>query len=123
MKFCKTRVSQNRSRASLPSSMTPRPKITAGINLYSSDIEMYLDKALKESRVAGSLNPNGPPDLTFAVKCLIEEHQVTSDLNKGFFTISGAELGKLSPRQMAAWPDSCVTSGCGYEGCNITLID
>ena len=61
-------------------------KITAGINIYSSDIEMYLDKALKESRVAGSLNPNEPPDLTFAVKCLIEEHQVTSDLNKGFFS-------------------------------------
>ena len=82
-------------------------KITAGpINIYSSDIEMHLDKALKKSRAAGSLNPDGPPDITFAVKCLNPEHKVTADLDKGYFLISGSELGRLNPRQMATWPDN-----------------
>ena len=69
-------------------------KITAGrINIYSSDLEEHLDRALKKCRAEGSLNPDGPPDITFAVKCINPEHKVIADLDMGFFLISGSELG------------------------------
>ena len=98
--------------------------IRAGqVKPYNNDLEKFTDQALKESKIMGSLNTNGPPDLTFAVRCLCDDHKVTPDLNKGFFTISGRELSKLSPRQMITWPDSCETQGCGYEGCTMTLLD
>ena len=98
--------------------------ITAGqIKPYNCDLEKFTDLALKECKIQGCLNTNGPPDLNFAIKCLAEDHKVTKELNKGYFVISGKELSKLSPRQMISWPDSCETKGCGYDGCQMTLID
>jgi hypothetical protein len=99
-------------------------KITAGpISIYSTDLEEHLDRALKKCRIAGSLNTDGPPNLTFALKCIIPDHKVNPEVDKGFFLIQGSELGRLNQRQMATYLDECVTTGCGYEGCRISLID
>ena len=45
--------------------------ITAGqVKPYISDLEKFMDLGLKECKIQGSLNTNGPPDINFAIKCL-----------------------------------------------------
>ena len=59
--------------------------IKAGVKPYANDLEKFTDLGLKDCKVKGFLNTNGPPDICFAIKCLCEYHSVTKELNKGFF--------------------------------------
>ena len=73
--------------------------IRAGvIKPYANDVEKFTDLELKDCKVKGYLNINGPPDICFLIRCLNEDHEVTRELDKGVFLISGKELNVLNPR-------------------------
>ena len=59
--------------------------IKAGVKPYNGDLEKFTDLGLKDCKVKGFLSTNGPPDICFAIKCLCDDHEVTKELNKGFF--------------------------------------
>ena len=52
---------------------------------------------LKESKVNGSLNHDGVPDIIFMIDCMNKEHRVTPELDKRVFSISGGALDRLNP--------------------------
>ena len=72
----------------------------------------------------GNTTSLGIPDLIYQVSCDNEAHKVTSDMTKGFFSISGKEFIRKSCAQVNdIYEMGIKTKGCGYEGCESTLED
>ena len=79
-------------------------------------MDRITDLELKNNKLKGGLNTDGPPDISFLIRCLNESHGVRKELDKGVFLISGKELNALNPRQMIEWADTKDMTGCSLTG-------
>ena len=83
-----------------------------------------LTEGLIATNMMGNATSQGIPDLIYQVSCDNEAHKVTSDMTKGFFSISGMEFIRKSCAQVNDISEMRIkTKGCGYEGRESTLED
>ena len=63
--------------------------------------------------------------MTFMLECMDPSHRVTPTLvHKGYFSIPGTVLERLSVRQLTEWADENTQKiGCGHLGCTVSMAD
>ena len=82
---------------------------------------MLIDELLRQSIQDKLACPN-VPDIVFLVPCDTLGHNLSPDLSKGCFRISGKDITKLSVHQICTKAEKAgSTTGCGYDQCPTTL--
>ena len=101
---------------------TPNP-LDDTIEGYNSNLEKFADQMVKSCGEKGKPS-QGIPEIMFCIECIHPEHPVNNTLDKGFFSIKGSALDKLSVAQAVKCADENLSkSCCGWLGCEVTLAD
>ena len=91
--------------------------------VYNNDLERIIDQAIKSCKEKGKPS-NGIPELVFCIPCIHPKHKVTNTLDKGYFSIKGNQLEKMSVNQAMNWADTNLQkSNCGHLGCGVTISE
>ena len=90
---------------------------------FNSRLEMFADQLVKSCGDRGKPS-QGIPEIIFCIECIHPNHPVNNTLDKGYFSIRGSALERLSVAQAVKWADENLSkSCCGTLGCTITLGD
>jgi hypothetical protein len=91
--------------------------------VYNNDLERFIDLAVKSCKEKGKPSKN-IPELLFCIPCIHPDHNVTNTLDKGYFSIKGNTLDKMSVNQAVKWADANLKkTSCGHLGCEVTLSE
>jgi hypothetical protein len=99
------------------------PVIAMDTSAQTGSMEDYLNRLINTTMTANAIS-TGTPDLVFHIKCEIEDHKISEDMQKGYHIIQGHDFIRKSVFQVNELSEQRITrSGCGYVGCTSTIED
>jgi hypothetical protein len=112
-----------------PASTTPdmsleTSEVTAmDTSAQTGSMEDYLNRLINTTMTDNTIS-TGIPDLVFHMRCDIEDHKISEDMQKGYHIIEGHDFIRKSVFQVNELSEQRILKvGCGFAGYTSTLED